>query len=1001
MMEPSTSSDPKKNIANIYLPEIPSIENIFYQNSLSSQMVLNLISQTMCLEKNNNSETTLNLIENCLVSQDGTLYRIKLKKELYFHDHKEITADDAVFSVEESFKHITIGSQLFFISNIKKTGKYSFEVKTTHKNVDLLKLFCSKIFTLRKQTTTEHSIILSGKYSIASWTKDKITLNEFLNHKNHIKNILVIKKIPDDGIDIFQNQPFSYIYPDYLIKEKQINYLTQIKNSELNNGYSFILSLRNNLNHIGYIKEKMTIASYLCFSKQKNWKRTPLESFFPKDHPLYSPFVKPSKNEAVNIPIHLKILVPENFKSYKLLESYQLQCLNQGINIEFIYNKDQIPDGKIHSFFHVKHSNHIDILNFFQKKEIQYSLNLNPVLKKRWKKLLNSQDCNDHHIHLKDLLKNLIKYGNIIPLFYSSISVKTNADFKKTDHEINFHFFPKKSKSTFLSSTEDFKMQSLASLGSTIQMFAHDVKKPFSMMYGMLSIIENTDNQKDLKILASKYIPEVKKTIDSVNRMLSDIVEIGSDSNINKEAIDLEDIIESTLCDIFSYTDEPNIELNFNFNHYHKLNVDRTKILRIFSNIITNACQAMDFSENKITIETKEIIYESNLFNQVSINNTGSLILKDNLKYIFDIFFTKGKKKGTGLGLAICKKIIMDHGGKIWAESDPNKGTTFHLLLPIAIDQLCDFKRDLPKSTNDIKLKMKMDPLNSSEYQRNDFNSQSELDLENTILNFHKKNQVKIKILIVDDEPLYLSLLSQMITSSSLLENVLEIYTAKNSFQALTTVEHIYPHVIIMDIDLGKFSDTGFEIVKKIKRSKSTAKICIHSNRSWQEDQNLTMESQADFFLPKPMTRSNFLKLIANSMESISTDSMKQCNEKFNLVFLDDDLFFHDIWQEKATHFNLTSYFETKKFIKDLQEQNKFNSQTGFIIDFFLDSKEINGSDIAKMIKEIYPKKPVFMLTDAKSISHKNTKYIDLILEKDSPESFHILYNKIKKVKNT
>ena len=56
----------------------------------------------------------------------------------------------------------------------------------------------------------------------------------------------------------------------------------------------------------------------------------------------------------------------------------------------------------------------------------------------------------------------------------------------------------------------------------------------------------------------------------------------------------------------------------------------------------------------------------------------------DHLKRIFDPFFTtKEVGKGTGLGLSICYGIMREHGGNIWAESQVDKGTTFHIELPV------------------------------------------------------------------------------------------------------------------------------------------------------------------------------------------------------------------------------------------------------------------------------------------------------------------------------
>jgi two-component system NtrC family sensor kinase len=69
---------------------------------------------------------------------------------------------------------------------------------------------------------------------------------------------------------------------------------------------------------------------------------------------------------------------------------------------------------------------------------------------------------------------------------------------------------------------------------------------------------------------------------------------------------------------------------------------------------------------------------------RISISDNGPGIEPENLKKIFDPFYTtKEVGKGTGLGLSICYGIISEHEGRIWAESLPGNGTTFYIELPL------------------------------------------------------------------------------------------------------------------------------------------------------------------------------------------------------------------------------------------------------------------------------------------------------------------------------
>jgi signal transduction histidine kinase len=114
-----------------------------------------------------------------------------------------------------------------------------------------------------------------------------------------------------------------------------------------------------------------------------------------------------------------------------------------------------------------------------------------------------------------------------------------------------------------------------------------------------------------------------------------------------------------------------------------KVKVDMKRIAQVMDNIMQNASRYVGGNgEIRVSAvrEGDELI--------ISIKDNGIGIDKEDLPYIFDIFYRGEKSRsrnygGSGLGLAICKSIIEDHGGRIWAESSPGQGTTISFSLPI------------------------------------------------------------------------------------------------------------------------------------------------------------------------------------------------------------------------------------------------------------------------------------------------------------------------------
>ena len=110
------------------------------------------------------------------------------------------------------------------------------------------------------------------------------------------------------------------------------------------------------------------------------------------------------------------------------------------------------------------------------------------------------------------------------------------------------------------------------------------------------------------------------------------------------------------------------------------VHVDHIQIQQVLINLIVNACDAMA----SITPDHRNLLLSSEASNGdvcVKIRDTGCGIANEQLEKIFEPFVTT-KSNGMGLGLAVCRTIVGAHGGKLWADNNPEGGATFHLTLP-------------------------------------------------------------------------------------------------------------------------------------------------------------------------------------------------------------------------------------------------------------------------------------------------------------------------------
>ncbi len=403
-----------------------------------------------------------------------------------------------------------------------------------------------------------------------------------------------------------------------------------------------------------------------------------------------------------------------------------------------------------------------------------------------------------------------------------------------------------------------------AAIARTTKMLAHDVRRPFSMLLGLLDIIEVTQDAQKLQLMARKYVPEVRKSLTSVNDMIDDVLIIGSRNTLNLASLNPETLVENAVNECFRQTAKIDVELYYAFNHSSKVKVDLLKVLRVFSNILTNAVEAMN-KNGAIYFETQQVVEKNQAMVKFYVRNTDSFVPPLLQAQLFEPFFTNGKRGGTGLGLAICKEIIECHGGIISVESSQEEGTTFIFSLPVDEINTSDWAHQLPQNSASIRdlFQIGTTSLGITE-------DPNDMKLESVIINRSRDLDRTFKVLLVDDESVYRTILSEQINRSPRLADCVEIIECSDGAASLVMFGKEKPDLVIMDIDFGKGFETGFEAAAAIYSLDKTAAICLHSNRA---TDNKEMSSYSDYaigFMPKPMGRTHFLKIMADVCERAS-----------------------------------------------------------------------------------------------------------------------------------
>ena len=253
---------------------------------------------------------------------------------------------------------------------------------------------------------------------------------------------------------------------------------------------------------------------------------------------------------------------------------------------------------------------------------------------------------------------------------------------------------------TLKKSQIDFAQQAkMAAIGTLSAGISHEIKNPLNHIrvgIGMLKL--NKRHGVYDKLSRPEFEDEVYKTLEifeeNVLRANNVIERLSSFAKKPKElkieAVDLRQAVETGLNFLENELRQYGIEVEKDFEKSLPLiQADRHTLEDVFLNLLVNARHAI---EQKGKILVKGYVRENELW--IDIQDTGKGIPPENLEKIFDPFFTtkdvsrnpdKDAIKGSGLGLFIVKEFVQRFGGHISVDSEPGKGTTFHVAFPAAV----------------------------------------------------------------------------------------------------------------------------------------------------------------------------------------------------------------------------------------------------------------------------------------------------------------------------
>ena len=283
---------------------------------------------------------------------------------------------------------------------------------------------------------------------------------------------------------------------------------------------------------------------------------------------------------------------------------------------------------------------------------------------------------------------------------------------------------------------------------------------------------------------------------------------------------------------------ENRIPINFPY-----VQADEERLQQVIFNLVGNAIK---FTERGSVVVSGQFVDQKT---QISVKDTGIGIPKTQQESIFEEFFQMDaaitrEHGGTGLGLFISRQLVELHGGTLTVKSVEGDGATFLFDLPIAKESIVEIASSEPKTSKGI-------------LDENRLIKSEEVSLKQTLGNENLVEQTGIKILIVDDEPINLQILQNL-----LVVREFTVICAEDGEEALEVFEIEEPDLILLDVMMPKLS--GYEVCEKIRQTYGLYEIpiilLIAKNRI--DDLVLGLEKGANDYLTKPFHKEELLTKI-------------------------------------------------------------------------------------------------------------------------------------------
>jgi signal transduction histidine kinase len=215
---------------------------------------------------------------------------------------------------------------------------------------------------------------------------------------------------------------------------------------------------------------------------------------------------------------------------------------------------------------------------------------------------------------------------------------------------------------------------------------SHDLRNPLGTIIMSVDALERLDVPVERRVGMPKALGRIQRAAERMRRLIDDLLDFASieaeSLAISRQAQEPGGMLAETLASFESVAQEKHLRLSVNVApNLPDAFCDRDRILQVLANLVGNATKATAEGEQialRVDAQGKDLLF--------SVADKGPGISEEDVSHIFDRYWRSPDSHyvGLGLGLAIARGIVKAHGGKIWAESEVGRGSTFSFTIPAA-----------------------------------------------------------------------------------------------------------------------------------------------------------------------------------------------------------------------------------------------------------------------------------------------------------------------------